>query len=331
MATYQVRMRADDVARVRFAPSPLWETANAVRALVDPRQQRYHLPWLEQVRSRLADVDVAPLLAIQPMTGYNPDLIAPLPTHPRTTVEEQLAQVRATPLDVVKLELSRALDERNGESVPDVLSEMVRHPRKARDRLASALEECWHRLVEPWWPRIHDLLTADIAHHSRLLAEGGLARLFPAIDHRISWTGANVRVDLGGRPGVERRDAAGSGLLLQPSAFSWPILVVISDERYQPTIVYPARGVAELWQPRRDDTDAALGRLIGRTRAGLLGSVVEPATTTLLARRHELAVGTVSEHLDALVATGLVQRTRTGRSVFYAVTALGEALLDGRI
>jgi DNA-binding transcriptional ArsR family regulator len=330
VATYQLRMHADDVARVRFAPSPLWETANAVRALVDPRQQRYHLPWLEQVRSRLDDIDIAPLLAIQPMQGYNPDLIAPLPRHPRVTVDEQIAQVRATPLEVVDEEITRSLQERADEPVPDLLRALARNPRKARERLANALEECWHQLVEPWWPRIRDLLTADIAHHSRLLAEGGLARLFPAIDNRITWTGADVRVDGGGRPGVHRRDTAGAGLLLQPSAFSWPILVVISDERYQPTIVYPARGVAELWQPRRDDTDAALGRLIGRTRAVLLGSVVEPATTTLLARRHELALGTVSEHLDTLVAAGLVQRTRTGRSVFYAVTALGEALLDGQ-
>lgn len=322
-------MRADDVARVRFAPSPLWETATAVRTLVDPRQQRYHLPWLERVRSQLDDIDIAPLLAIQPMRGYNPDLIAPLPTHPRTTVEEQLARVRATPLRVVREEINRSLHERAGEPAPQVLHELAEHPRTARARLADALEECWRRLVEPWWPRIGDLLSADIAQHTRVLGEGGLARLLPAISSRITWTGRTVRVETDGPSETRRRDTAGAGLLLQPSAFSWPMLIVVEDARYQPTIVYPARGVAELWQPRGGNTDAALARLLGRTRALLLASVVEPATTTVLARRHELAPATVSQHLETLAAAGLVKRQRVGRSVLYAATPLAEKLLAG--
>src|SRR5581483_7825500 len=288
-----------------------------------------HLPWLDKVRPQLDDIDIAPLLAIQPRRGYIPDLISPMPTHPRVTAAEQLAEVRATPLAVVKEEINRSLNERNGEPAPDVLHEMARHPRKARDRLATALDECWHRLVEPWWPRIANLLSADITYHSRLLADGGLARLFPAIDHRISWTGTTVRLSTGAHPGVHGRDTGGLGLLLQPSAFGWPSLVAVWDERYQPTIVYPARGVAELWQPRVTDGDAALARLIGRTRAALLASVVEPATTSTLARRHDLALATVSEHLSALAAAGLATGSRTGRSVLYSITALGEALLAG--
>lgn len=327
MTTHELRMRGEDVARVRFAPSPLWETSNAVRALVDPRQQRYHLPWLERVRPQLGDLDVAPVLAIQPRHGYTPDLIAPLPTRARVGVDEQLAQVRATPVAVVREELGRSLQERDGPPGNEVLHELARHPARARDRLADALEQCWHRLVEPWWPRISDLLQADIAHHARLLSEGGLARLLPDISSRISWTGRAVRVRTDGGAGTRRRDTAGAGLLLQPSAFSWPMVHVIDDPTYQPTIIYPARGIAELWQPRPAELDAALGRLLGRTRAVLLASVAEPATTTTLAHRHGLAPATVSQHLDVLRAAGLASRTRWGRSVLYGLTPLGVQLL----
>jgi DNA-binding transcriptional ArsR family regulator len=306
----------------------LWEVALSVRTLVDPRHQRYHLPWLDEVRAKIADIDVTPLLAIQPMRGYSPDLIAPLPTHARTTAEEQLAQVRATPLDLVREEVTLALTDRDGEPVPEGMRDLARYPRRTRDRIAAALEECWHRLVEPYWPRIRDLLDADVAHHSRLLADGGLQKLLPAISDRITWTGSGVRVATGQGPTV-RRDTRGQGLLLQPSAFVWPNLIVVWDERYQPTIVYPARGVAELWQPTVTPVDAALTALFGRTRATLLASVTEPATTTTLARRHGLAAATVSEHLHALARAGLVRRTRTGRHVLYATSPLGDALLRG--
>ena len=51
---YALRLTSDDIARVRFAVSPLWEVCHAVRALVDTRQHPYHLPWLDQVRPQIA-------------------------------------------------------------------------------------------------------------------------------------------------------------------------------------------------------------------------------------------------------------------------------------
>jgi DNA-binding transcriptional ArsR family regulator len=322
---YEIRLDADDVARVRFAVSPLWEVTQAVRTLVDPRQQPYHLPWLDQVRPRLDEIDLLPLTTLQPMRGYSPDLIAPSPTHPRTTVEEQLAQVRVTPLAHVREELGRALTNRGGQPVPAEMRSLARKPRVARDRITDALEACWHALVEPHWRRIDDLLTADIAYHSRVLAEGGLARLFPALSPVMTWTGRTLRVDTGKHP--LHAATRGRGLVLQPTAFGWPHVIVISDERYQPTVVYPARGVAELWQPAATSVSTGLARLLGRTRAMLLASVREPASTTVLARRHGLAPATVSEHLSALAAGRLVAATRVGRSVHYATTELGDALL----
>ena len=47
---------------------------------------------------------------------------------------------------------------------------------------------------------------------------------------------------------VDLRDR---GLLFVPSAFAWPDVVLVTDPRWQPTLVYPARGVGTLWETDR--------------------------------------------------------------------------------
>ncbi len=323
---FRVRFTAADMARVRFAVSPLWETLHAVRCLIDPVQSAYHLSWLDEVRPALPDLDVAPLLALTPLRGFHPDFPTPAPERPRPGIEEQLAAVRATPPHRVRRELELAAAERGGAPAPPVLRELIARPRRARDRIADSLEACWWRLIEPHWRRIDDLLAADIAHHSRILAEGGLERLFPALSSALTWREPTLLVAT--RQHATQRSLGGSGIVLQPSAFVWPKLILVDDG--EPVrLIYPARGIAELWQPVPPPTSAALGRLLGGTRARLLSSLQEEATTTILARRHALAAATVSEHLSTLAAAGLAVSSRSGRAVTYRITPLGAALLAG--
>ena len=44
-----------DLARLRFAISPLAELHRSVRALDDPGAQTLHLPWIVATRERVAD------------------------------------------------------------------------------------------------------------------------------------------------------------------------------------------------------------------------------------------------------------------------------------
>ena len=73
----------------------------------------------------------------------------------------------------------------------------------------------------------------------------------------------------------------------------------------------------------------ALARLLGRTRAALLESLAEPASTHTLARRHNLAASTVSEHLSALRDARLITSRRQRHAVMYQQTRLGAALAAG--
>ena len=325
---FHLRFSPTDMSRVRFAISPLWETMHAVRCLIDPVQSTYHLPWLDEVRPALAQFDVAPLTALTPLHGYHPDFPTPAPDRPRPSIEAQLATVRSTPIAQVRRELKQTALDRDGAPAPEVLRELIGDPHAARDRIADSLQACWQRLVAPHWPRVEELLAADISHHSRILAEGGLERLFPALSRKLSWSEPMLRV--ANRHTVSRRSLGGAGLVLQPSAFTWPNIVVVDDS--DPVrLVYPARGIAELWQPVTAATSAALARLLGANRARLLTSLQEDATTTTLARRHDLAPGTVSEHLSALAGAGLVRAARSGRTVIYSLTPLGQSLLMGTV
>ena len=66
-----------------------------------------------------------------------------------------------------------------------------------------------------------------------------------------------------------------------------------------------------------------------RTRAALLESLAEPASTHTLARRHGLAPSTVSEHMATLHGARLVTRRRHRHDVLYQQAPLGAELANG--
>jgi DNA-binding transcriptional ArsR family regulator len=317
----------DDPARVRFAVSPLWETLAALRVLLEPQRRRYHLPWLDAVRDDVAELELWPLLVLSPHAGWTPDFLTPAPARPDSGIAEQLAMVRATPLELVVHEVRMSLTLRGGEPVPDAAWRLLDDPASTRAMLADRLEECWQLLIAPHWPRLRDLLQADLLYRTRQLGDYGLEHMLDDLHARVRYTGRSLVIEEGE---AARHRLRGSGLLLLPSAFIWPNVVLVIDPPAQPTLVYPARGIAELWQPAHTTQFPALGRLLGRTRALLLESLAEPASTHTLARRHGLAPSSVSEHLTVLHEAGLIARSRHRHSVMYEQTALGSDLVGAR-
>ena len=314
-----------DLLGVRFARSPVWEAHSAVLAVAGPEPQPHHASWLASVRGDIAALDIAPLVAVGVGTGWVPDFITPPPSGPTPTFADQLAQIRRTPLDQVAAELARCRAAARSDSSMPLLDELVADPARARQVLAAALVRAWDALVAPHWPRISALVDADVAYRSRRLARAGLGAMLDSLHPRIRLSGLTVVID---DSSDEQTALAGRGLVLMPSAYVWPNVVAIIEPPWQPTIVYPARGIADLWRDP-DLPSRALARLLGETRALVLGSLDEPVSTTALALRLDRSASGVSGHLLALREAGLVRATRHGHELRYARTALGSAVLRG--
>jgi DNA-binding transcriptional ArsR family regulator len=319
---------AEDLLAVRFATSPLWETLSAVRTFVEGAPADYHGPWHAAVADRLERLDLAPLLATQPRHGYVPDFLTPPPSGPAPRLRDQLAALRATPPEHVRDELVRCRRDARSPLDTEQLDALAADPAHALAVLADGLHDAWRELVAPFWPRVRALLDGDIDHHSRLLARRGLRRLFDELHPRIRWTERGVEVDGVDADVVVELDER--GLLLMPSAYIAPFVAPIVDEPWQPAIVYPARGVAELWR-RPAVPPEALARVLGATRALLLTTLDRPLSTTALAALTELSPAGVSRHVVALRDAGLLASSRRGHEVLYRRTALGRALVAGRV
>jgi DNA-binding transcriptional ArsR family regulator len=320
-----VEVSGSDLAGCRFAISPLIETTSALRVLTGYDSAGVLRPWVDRMRPRLA-----PLRRAEPAVGAlislfrrddNADFLHPPPSGPRRSFADELAIVRATPPDRARAELARNL---SGHREPPGYARRILDAPDVVDRLADALHAAWTTLVEPEWPRLRAILERDIVQRAGRLTAYGWGAALTDLHPAVSWTGAAVA--------IRHRDRAtyrldGRGLLFVPSVFAG---LVLATEPPRPfALVYRARGVADvLGPPAAPAAGDTLAPLIGPARAAILRALAAPATTSQLAARLGMSLGNVGGHLAVLRAAGLAARTRTGRSVNYVATPLGDALLS---
>jgi DNA-binding transcriptional ArsR family regulator len=313
------RFGRDDLLRTRFAVSPLFELAASLRALRDPGGHSVHLPWAREARARLAGLDYSLLDALHPSGPYAPDFVAPPPQTPLPVFEEELARVRATPPERARLEVGWTFVSRE---VPAVARPLLDDPASALPGLVDLMAEYWARALAPFWDLIRAVLEADIRQRARHLAGGGALELFAGLHPDVRWHDGALLVDRRHEATVE---LAGRGLQLVPAVFGWPEVGAMFDPPWQPALIYPPRGVGDLWAPARESSEA-LGELVGRRRASILVALGAEATTTELSRRLAASPAGVSEHLGVLRRAGLVRARREGRAVLYSRTAAGDVL-----
>jgi DNA-binding transcriptional ArsR family regulator len=311
----------DAVLHIRFGISPLGEVVRAARAIASPVRDASHFRWLRKrrtvVQELYRDHDLSALLVLLQERDHVPDFLTPPPFGPLVDIDEELTHVRRTHPREARAEVERVL---HGRRV-DGRTLRVLRAADVPSRLADVLAAVWLMLLEPSWPTVRELLERDVAHRARRLAEGGLARLFEDLAPVVSLQGHELHVRQRKTATIE---LGANGLLLTPSAFIAPRVATMLQP---PALVYPARGTAALVGPAPAETGPALSRLIGATRAEILGLLEEPSTTTMLAHRLRRSPGNVGDHLAVLLRSGLVARRRAGRHVLYWRTPLGQATL----
>src|SRR3954462_7462186 len=144
MATYEFGL--EDLTRLRFAISPMWEVGASLRRLRAPSGAGIHLPWLNWLRDSgaLHGIDLAAALTLTPPVGYAPDFLTPPPTTPLARFEDEIELGRATTRKQVRHDMRIY---RGARKLPPVLEHFETQPRKAVAQLADALELYWQRAL----------------------------------------------------------------------------------------------------------------------------------------------------------------------------------------
>jgi DNA-binding transcriptional ArsR family regulator len=318
----ELEFTPSDLANTRFAISPLWEVIAAVRVLKMTAEHPIHQPWVTQVRPRLAasNVDWRLLYDLVP-AHHIPAFVAPPPSITVPDLSLELANLRTLPAERVRASLDD-LDQ----SLSPIVDELYADPVTGLVTLAELIEAFWELALAPYWPRIRAVLDGDVLYRARQLTDGGANKLLNALYPDVSWD--NDRLFVPRRHTPHKFALNGRGLLLVPSVFIWPSVFSITTPPWQPTIRYPPRGAATLWEVDDAGAPQALTAVLGKSRAQLLAALSTPASTTQLAGVAGLSTSGVSQHLTALRAAGLVSAHRTGRFVLYARTEIAESLVD---
>ena len=314
------RFGQDDLLRTRFAIAPLMELLGAFYVLRRPERYVVHRRWVEWASPRVRDLDLSLFDVAAPFGGpYWPVFVSPPPRDPHPTIDAELARIRATSPTRVIAEIT----SRYPRGVPAAGQALVDNPSRALNELADQMGALWDAVLAPRWATISAYLESEVAARARHLVALGSGAAFVDLHPHVTWDAGLLSV----HP-LEREvdmELAGRGLLLIPSAFTWPIVWPRTDPPWDPALVYPPSGLGDLWEGAAQD-DKALAILIGPRRARILRDLDRPAATLDLAGRIGVSPGGVSGHLSVLRHAGLVTRRREGRLVIYARTARGDAL-----
>jgi DNA-binding transcriptional ArsR family regulator len=321
-------MSVADMGRARFAYSPLAEVAESLYMLVSGRIQEPHRAWFAAVRQRLSSVDLALLHAVVPGRPLMADFLFAGATDTATTIDQQLARVTAMAPDQLADEVAAVW---SGEQMPPMAVELMASGSAGPVRLADALAKYWSVAIEPHWQAMRAILDDDVAFRAGQLTKGGVGAMLTGLHPQVSVSDEVLYIAK--TVTSEKKDLSGQGLLLVPSVFVWPNVVVAVSPGGPPSVTYGARGVGRLGDSEAakladDHAQGALGALLGRSRAEILLALALPMSTTEVAVSLRQSPSSVSEHLSVLRRCGLVVSWRAGRRVLYRRTDLADSLVQ---
>ncbi|WP_433220035.1 ArsR/SmtB family transcription factor [Dactylosporangium sp. CS-047395] len=326
-----IRIRLDGraLARTRLAVSPLHEVVGALYLLTrSPGAVPWpYTDWAGRARAVLRDDPrFQPLHLYRVLYGNRherptPDVFSPPPSSPGPTIAEELAELRATPPELMRAQLAKHYPD----GVPAALAPYRADPAGALDRLATAVDTFWRVAMAPYWPAMRTALDEEVLARSRSLATAGPGAVLGELRGQVQWKPPVLGLI---KPVESAVDATGRRLLLVPVLFAQDVLMCSTDDPEVLMVSYQSRGAGVLAAHRPERrADDRLALLAGPARAAVLRALTAPATTTGLARELGLAPSTVSQHLATLLAAGLVERHRARNAVLYALTPDAAILL----
>ncbi|WP_410638785.1 ArsR/SmtB family transcription factor [Amycolatopsis sp. lyj-346] len=310
----RIHFTSEDLSRTRIAAAanPFWEMVFSRYRLAGHDRSPGLTPWLHRVRatSRGMRAGMEVLAALCPQGPYFPDFLTP--HEGLRGLDAGAEAILSTPRRRVEHELARLA---GWSPVPSWTRRLTEG--EARARVVAALRAYHAAAIEPHADLIEARMTAERTRRQRDLARGGVAGLLRGLAPMMAWRPPVLEM-----PYPVDRDLHldGRGLLLVPSYFCRRRPVALADPGLPPTVAYPV-----------DQTlaDPSLAGLLGVTRATVLTSIDDGATTTMLAHRVMTSPGSASRHTQVLREAGLITTNRRGTAVWHTLTPLGSALLSG--
>jgi len=325
MVVITIDVTPNDLANMRFGYSPMMELMSSYRLLYKPERQGQYHRWVDEARIAIDDVDLPYLHTLATIPYYIPDFLTATPATTITDIEEELGRLRSVPLEIIRKNISYAL-ELAGDN--EILLHFMAYPREAMECLIDELRIYWQRTLIHHWPHMMSVLDGDVLYRARSLALEGtkalLDNLHPElqlVNDRLIYTGSE-------KPESHRRNyhLDGTGVQLVPGIFVCNLTWQIEPE-WQPMLSYQSRGIGLWWRQNEAVPDESLEIALGAGRARVLRVLATPSSTGEIAHQLEITAGAASQHLSRLQQAGLTEPRRSGQRVYYHLTRRGEKLL----
>jgi DNA-binding transcriptional ArsR family regulator len=346
---------------IGFGWSPLNEAALSLRSVVRPTRFPFHLPWARRCRGLPTDL-LDELHAIAgPLDGMIPGVFEVGLGHELGTFEQELARFAAVDLDLFAYEFSLAYGgtgcapRDHDQSIvhdPDYARAVVASARTCdpgmaaiveatfadpdgmRGRVTAMMERYWDLAFRDEWERVRPRIEAELTDAARLLVTGGVSTLVTEFLPEARWDEDRSILLVDKRYDRTSDVEAAGGVLLVPTVYGWPSVLVELDAPWPLAIFFPLRELRHPEVPDAADHEVADGlRALGdETRLQITRMVSqEPRSTKELATLLSLSESAVSRHLKILDRAGVVTGERDGYFVLYRLVperigTLGAAL-----
>ncbi|KID31855.1 hypothetical protein HQ32_00735 [Prauserella sp. Am3] len=329
--TLRVVFTREDLQRVRFAERPdlMWELVQSLHQVQERVPEPRYATWHRDTHARIrrttnAGSVLGPLCTLVPTTGTFPDFLTPTIDVP--DIESGCEQIVCTRRSLLEADLRSVFARR---PAPSWIRDIAMGDRRALTDLAGTLRRAYDLLVRPQWSHVREHVTADRTRRQRVLTSSGVHEALTTLPGVLGWDGEVLRV----RYAVDKTlHLGGRGITFVPSHFCWPNPISFIDPELPPTLVYPAESSATPATGQTVEVDPRrLESLLGPNRAACLLTLRRQYSTSGLAERVGISVGSASKQTATLRESGLVVSERQGNTVLHRISALGEAVVAGRL
>ncbi|MEV0398718.1 helix-turn-helix domain-containing protein [Actinoallomurus sp. NPDC050550] len=327
----RIHFTTEDLARTHLVdvPDAMWETVLSLHILRGRAGRAVFGEWRRRVRGDLYRRGAVGavrerLFSVVPETGYFPDFLTP--PEGLLGLEAGLEAVCGAPSRRIAAELERLGNENDASSW---VSALAGRGTRTLSEFAETLRIYHEAALRPYWADIRSRVHTDRALRARQLREGGIGAVLGGFAPHMRWRAPVLEADY---PVDKELYLDGRGVLLVPSYFCWRYPVSFADPELPPTLVYPVEHDLQ-WLasgPSSGRADAALGRLLGPTRAAVLQATIVGLTTGELAEHVGISAAGASQHATTLREAGLITSRRQANRTIHVLTALGSALLAQR-